>query len=619
MCAAMEHRGPDARGTHVAGNVGLGVQRLRIIDLHSGDQPIFNEDGSVAVALNGEIYNYRELRHELVRAGHRFSTRSDTEVIAHLYEAHGVGCIRRLHGMFAVAIWDAGARRLTLARDRVGKKPLYYADLPGGLSFGSELRALLQDEDIPTEIDHRALDCYFAYQYVPAPMTAYQAVKKLPAASILVYEDGRARIERYWRLDFSNKRSGQPPEAVHEEIRRTILESVRRRLVADVPLGAFLSGGIDSSAVVAAMARVATGSVKTFSIGFQSANERFDELRHARTVADRFATEHHEFVVKPDAAAMIPKIVQHYGEPFADSSAVPSFHLAELARGHVTVALNGDGGDEAFGGYPRYPHLLWLHRLDRLPQSLRQRAANLGNRLSSNGNLHSTAARVRRLTSALPLDPSSRYVAYLTWLGGGLRRDLLYTPAYRQVVGGSIADEIILEPWRESEGSDLLDVMLDVDTATYLPGDLLTKMDIATMAFSLEARSPLLDHELLELAASLPADMKVKGGEKKVALRAALRAWLPDQILDRPKQGFELPVAEWLRTDLRDQVYDVVLGRRAANRGYFDERYVRSLVDGHVSGAHDNAKGIWTLLMFELWHQEFVDGRRTSTALLGGT
>jgi asparagine synthase (glutamine-hydrolysing) len=518
--------------------------------------------------------------------------------------------------MFAVAIWDASARQLTLARDRVGKKPLFYAEQPGGLSFGSEVRALLQDNGIPIDIDHRALDCYLAFQYVPAPLSAYRAVKKLPPATTLVYRNGTITMDRYWRLDFAQKCPSDHRE-VHEAIRTGILDAVRRRLVADVPLGAFLSGGVDSSAVVAAMAQVATGPVKTFSIGFES--ERYDELSHARGVAQRFATDHHEFVVKPDAAAMIPRIVRHYGEPFADSSAIPSFHLAELARRHVTVALNGDGGDEVFGGYPRYSHIRALRRLDRLPRRLRGAVAALGSLLPSNGDMHSISNRARRLAYTVPLDTPSRYFAYMSSMGGGLRRDLLYTPAYRDLVGESVADDVILEPWRRSSASDLVDVMLDVDIATYLPGDLLTKMDIATMAFSLEARSPLLDHEVLELAASLPPQLKVNGKEKKVALRSALRAWLPDEVLDRPKQGFEVPIAEWFRTDLREQVYDVVLGPRATGRGYFERRYVERLVDRHISGADDNAKGIWTLLMFELWHQEFVDSRpATAPAMVHG-
>jgi asparagine synthase (glutamine-hydrolysing) len=611
MCAALAHRGPDARGVHVGEGAGVGVQRLRVIDLETGDQPVFNEDGTVAVVLNGEIYNYRELRSELVRSGHRFRTNGDTEVIAHLYEEHGSGCIRRLQGMFGLAIWDATSRRLTLARDRVGKKPLFYAERAGFLTFASELQALLEDPEIPTDLDHDALDRYFAYRYVPEPYSAYRAVRKLPPATTLVYSDGTSVTERYWRLDFGHTRA-RPAAEVHEEIRETILACVRRRLVADVPLGAFLSGGIDSSAVVAAMAKLTDSPVKTFAIGFEP--ERFDELAPARVVAERFGTDHREFVVRPDAMAMIPKIVRHHGEPYADSSAVPTFHLAELARRHVTVALNGDGGDEAFGGYPRYRRLLALGHLDRVPAPVRSAMAHLAAVVPGNGDLHSRLNQARRFARALPLDPESRYVAYMSSAGGGLDRDRLYTDAYRELLGPSPVDDVILEPWRASSARDPLNLMLDVDTATYLPGDLLAKVDIATMAFGLEARSPLLDAEFLELAASLPGEMKATPRHTKAALRAALRPWLPAEILDRPKQGFEVPVADWLRTSLRQYVQDVLFDPSATQRGYFDGRYVRRLVDSHLSGAEDNAKALWTLLMFELWHHDLVDGRRSRAA-----
>lgn len=615
MCAALVHRGPDSRGMYLDGPVGLGIARLRVIDTATGDQPIFNEDRSVAVVLNGEIYNYRELRDELIRAGHRFATLSDTEVIVHLYEEHGTDCVTKLHGMFAFAIWDAKRRQLMLARDRVGKKPLMYALRASALTFGSELRAVLEDHEVTTEPDHRAMDCYFAYQYVPAPMTAFREIRKLPPASVLVARNGHTRIERYWRLNFARKRVFASPGDAAEEIRDAILRAVRRRLVADVPIGAFLSGGIDSAAVVAAMARTGSGPIRTFSIGFET--QRFNELPYAKAIADQFATEHHEFMVRPDALGMIPKIVRHYGEPFADSSAIPSFHLAELARRHVTVALNGDGGDEAFGGYPRYPHIASLGRLDTLPLGIRLAASRLAFLLPSSGRNDSTVSRARRLAQTMALDTPHRYVAYMSSMGGGLRRDELYTPEYSDLVGRTTADEILLGPWREATGRGVIDTMLEVDTATYLPGDLLTKMDIATMAFSLEARSPLLDHEFLELAASLPSVMKVKGQEKKVGLRSALRPWLSDEILDRPKRGFEAPVCEWFRGELRGAVEEVLLDPAATGRGYFREPYVRRLLERHVSGAEDNSKGIWTLLMFELWHRELVD-RGSGSSALGG-
>ncbi len=616
MCDALAHRGPDSRGTFVEGEVGLGIQRLRVIDLATGDQPIFNEDRTIAVVLNGEIYNYRELRTELVSEGHHFATNTDTEVIPHLYEKLGTDCVSRLNGMFAFALWDSTKQQLMLARDRVGKKPLFYADRPGAISFASELASLLQDPSIPRGLDHRALDAYLAYLYVPSPRSAFTAVSKLPPASILVHRDGRSRVERYWSLDYGTKQTFGSDGEMHEAIREAIIDCVRRRLVSDVPLGAFLSGGIDSSAVVAAMAQTASGRVRTFSIGFES--QRFDELEHARAVARQFDTEHHEFVVRPDAMAMIPRIVHHYGEPFADSSAVASFHLAQLARQHVTVALNGDGGDETFAGYPRYPHMVALNRLERLPSPLRRLGARAGELLPDSGSNTSTISRARRLMNTIDMDMPHRYIAYMTAMGGGLHRNELYTDDFAALVGESIVDDVVLAPWHASTGKSAVDVMLDVDTRTYLPGDLLTKIDIATMAFSLEARSPLLDPQFLSLAASLPAEAKVRGQEKKVALRDALRAWLPGEILDRPKQGFEVPVSDWFRGELQGQVADVLLDPATIRRGYFREAYVRRLFDRHVQCLEDNSKGLWTLLMFELWHQEFVD-RAPSSTLLGGS
>ncbi len=605
MCAALEHRGPDSRGIHIDAGVGLGIQRLRVIDLATGDQPIFNEDGSIAVVLNGEIYNYRELRSELERAGHRFATRTDTEVIAHLYEDEGIGLVRRLHGMFALAVWDASRRRLLLARDRVGKKPLYYAERPGALSFASELAALLQDQGIPRDVDHTALDAYLAYRWVPAPMTAFRAVRKLPPGRTLVFEDGRAMVERYWRLDFSRKRAVSEPHEVHEEVRAQIRAATARRLISDVPLGAFLSGGIDSTAVVAAMAEASSKPVKTFSIGFTS--EKFNELPLARRVAQRYGTDHHELVVEPNALDIIPRIVRHYGEPFADDSAIPSFYVAEMARRHVTVALNGDGGDESFGGYPRYAINRAAAHLERLPRALRRVLAAAGMRVPESGTIDSWPSRIRRAAETLALDGGARYIAYMTHLNG-LRRERLYTDEYRRLVGESVAFDVMGRPWRASRASDVVDRMLDVDQQTYLPDDLLTKMDIATMASSLEARSPLLDHELMEFGASLPADLKVRGRETKVILRSALRGWIPDEILDAPKRGFRLPLGDWLRGDLRGFAREVLLDERAIGRGYFDRAYVGELLDRHAAGAQDHSQGIWSLLMFELWHQEFIDG-----------
>ena len=611
MCSAIEHRGPDSRGLHLEAGVGLGIQRLRVIDLATGDQPLYNEDRSVAVVLNGEIYNYRELRDRLAGRGHVLATQGDTEVIAHLYEEEGPDCVRRLHGMFAVAIWDAKARQLTLARDRVGKKPLFYSLREGCLTFASELGALMADPEIPRELDHRAIDAYLALRYVPAPFSAFAAVRKLPPASTLTYRDGRARIERYWQLDYTPKRAVASEAEVHEEVRDHIRAAVRRRMVADVPLGAFLSGGVDSSAVVAAMAEASPHPVRTFSIGFSS--DELNELPQARIVAERFGTEHHEHVVEPSAVEIIPKIVRHYGEPFGDPSAIPSFYLAEMARGHVTVALNGDGGDESFAGYQRYASSLLLARLDRVPAPLRRGLARAGEWISPGGHVESWRERARRMSAQLPLDPLERYTAYVSRLNG-LDRDALYTDEYRELVGASAVPGVFAAAWEGSSAVDLLDKMLAVDVEVYLPGQLLTKIDIATMAHSLEGRSPLLDHELMEFAASLPPDLKLRGREKKVALRGALRGWIPDEILDGPKKGFKLPIADWFRGELRGYAREMLLDPVARGRGFFREPYVRGLLDRHAAGQEDNSLGIWNLLNLELWHRELVDRRRPAAA-----
>jgi asparagine synthase (glutamine-hydrolysing) len=606
MCAAQEHRGPDSRGVHTDAGAGLGIQRLRIIDLATGDQPILNEDGSVAVVLNGEIYNFRELRARLERSGHRFRTQSDTEVIVHLYEEEGADCVRSLEGMFGLAIWDSRRRRLVLARDRVGKKPLFYALRDGVLSFASELRALLQDGEIGRDLDLEAIDAYLALRWIPAPLCVFEAVRKLPPASVLVLEDGRATIERYWQLDYGAAPHSRDEREVAAELREQLRKAVRRRLVSEVPLGAFLSGGVDSAGVVAAMAKESSRPVRTFSIGFTS--DRYDELSRARLVAERFGTEHRELVVTPDAIEILPRIVRHYGEPFADSSAIPSFYLAEMARRDVTVALNGDGGDESFAGYSRYAANLVLDRAARLPLAARRSLATLGRRLPPDGRIESRRSRLARLARSLALEAPQRHAAYLVQLDQA-ERSSLYAPGFRERLGAraGAAERAIERRWAGSDADHSLDRMLDVDIGLYLPDDLLAKVDIATMAHSLEARSPLLDPELMQFAATLPPQLKIRGAQKKLALRSALRGWVPDEVLDAPKQGFVAPIAEWLRGDLRDMAYDTLLDSRARDRGYFEPAAVRALLDRHMLGQEDRAQAIWTLLVFEQWHREHVD------------
>jgi asparagine synthase (glutamine-hydrolysing) len=605
MCAGLEHRGPDARGVHVDGQIGLGIQRLRVIDLATGDQPVFNEDRSVAVVLNGEIYNYRELRERLRANGHRFATDGDTEVIAHLYEEEGPGFVDSLVGMFGVALWDARRQELFVARDRIGKKPLFYADRGGVLSFASELWALLADDGISREIDPVALDRFFTYTYVPSPFSAFRAVRKLPPGSLLRWRNGQTSVERYWKADFGPTLDVDSEQEAGELVRDAVREAVRRRLVADVPLGAFLSGGIDSTAVLAAMAELSSQPVQTFSIGFEQAG--FDELPYAGEIAEIFGADHHQLVVRPDAVEMLPKLARHYGEPFADHSAIPSFYLAEMARRNVTVALTGDGGDEVFGGYGRYAHGAMIGRLDRVPAGVRAGLAGLAARVRADGDVNSLRNRLRRAASLLPLAPEERYVRAMSRFGFDLRGSL-YGPELLAALDDSPAATIV-EPWLASTATNPIDRMLDVDQQTYLPGDLLTKMDIATMAYGLEARSPLLDQDLVELGAALPARFKIRGREKKIALRAALRGVVPDRHIDRPKQGFQVPMAEWLRTDLAEMARETLLGADAASRLYLRQDAVAGLLGRHLAREEDNSSLLWSILSFELWHREVVVGR----------
>jgi asparagine synthase (glutamine-hydrolysing) len=605
MCEVIEHRGPDSRGAFLDEGVGLGVQRLAVIDLETGDQPILNEDESVAVVLNGEIYNYRELREDLAARGHQFATRSDTEVIVHLYEEHGADCVARLRGMFAFALWDRSRRRLLIARDRLGKKPLFYAAHGDSLWFGSEAKAILQDAEVPRDVDLDAIDAFLHFQYVPHPKSAFAALRKLAPAHVLTWQDGKVEERRYWRLSYSQDDDYGSEAEMHERIREELLEATRLRLRSDVPLGAFLSGGVDSSAVVAAMARLSPRPVKTFSIGFDVAE--WDETSHARKVADLFSTDHHEFKVRPQAMEVLPRLVWHYGEPFADQSAIPSFYLAELTRLHVTVALNGDGGDENFGGYSRYRVSRVADRLNWLPIPMARAVAAGMDRIGPGGHARTLRARIRRLSRALALEPHDRYAMWMAYFNERDRADLYTADMRAELPEPRTARSVIREPYLGSDARDEIDRLLDVDINTYLPGDLLVKMDIATMAHSLEVRSPLLDHRFMEMAARLPASLKLRGREGKAVFKDALRGWLPGSILDRPKMGFGVPIGDWFRGPLRDLPTDVLLDPRSLERGYFREQAIRSIIDRHRSGAEDTSNKIWALLQLELWQRTYVD------------
>jgi len=604
MALAISHRGPDDAGFLADADAGLAFRRLSIIDVTGGHQPIYNEDESAAIILNGEIYNHHELRAGLVARGHHFRTRSDVETVLHLWEEKGERCLEDMRGMFALAIWNRRDRSLLLARDRVGKKPLYYARLAdGGIVFGSEIKAILQYPGVSREPDRRAIDQFLTLQYVPSPATAFRGVERIPPAHWLRWRDGKLELGRYWRLEYEDKLAASEPE-LKEELLRLLREAVRIRLESEVPLGAFLSGGIDSSAIVAFASEVMAQPLKTFSIGFPEAP--FDESRYARMVAEKFGTDHHELVVPGGAPELIDDIVWHYDQPFGDSSAVPSFHVARITRPHVTVVLNGDGGDESFAGYDRY-RLSRYAAYFRLPAGVR-RGIQAAARPAS-GYL----GRGRRLLDGDVRDPFEAYLSTLVHLHPSGKR-WLYSDEFLAETRDDSAPP--LDFMRSTPHASLLDSMLDTDVNNYLPDDLLVKMDVATMAYALEARSPFLDQKVMEFMARVPARLKLRGGESKHLLKSALRGIVPDAILDRPKQGFGVPLGSWLRGGLKEMLIDAVLSERALSRGYFKPAAVREMVNDQLSGGDRYQYPLWDLLLLERWHQIYIDGEPPISARL---
>lgn len=613
MCDVIVHRGPDDEGFHIDGKVALGMRRLSIIDVATGHQPIYNEDRSVAIVYNGECYNFPELRRMLEAKGHRFSTHTDTECIVHLHEEYGDRCVEHLRGMFAFALWDEKKQRLLLARDRAGKKPLFYRLTSDGIFFGSELKTLIQDPGFERRIDPIALHHYLTYQYVPAPWSIYEGVSKLPPAHTLAYEGGKARITRYWKLSYANKLD-LPEEEAAERMRELIRECTRIRLISERPLGALLSGGVDSSLVVAAMAEQMSEPVKTFTIGFD--DNRFDERKYARMVAERFGTEHHELVVTPDLLDIIPKLVWHYDEPFADSSAIPTYYVAEMTRQHVTVALNGDGGDESFGGYQRYIANLLAKKMP-VPDFAVRAGRGLLNALPPGRDSRSVRARARRFADIVLAPDEDRYARLMSYFNND-QKDAVYSGSMRETVQGHDSWDLLRELFRKSDGKDLADRMLDVDVQSYLHGDLLVKMDIATMANSLEARAPFLDHKMMEFAAALPSNMKIRGRVGKYLMKKAARGWLPDEVLDRPKMGFGVPLATWLRNDLRELAHESLTDATAKERGYFEPGSVQRLLAEHDAG-QDHSTRIWALLQFELWARMMLDAKAVKGPVVNAT
>lgn len=604
MTGRLRHRGPDGEGAHLAGGVGLGHRRLSIIDLVTGAQPLANEDGTVWITYNGEVYNFPGLREQLLARGHEFRTRSDTEVIVHLYEDHGPRCVEHLRGMFAFAIWDARAQQMLLARDRLGKKPLYYLHDGRRLVFASELKSILLAGGVDRAIDPVALEAYLTLDYIPAPLTIYRGIKKLPPATVLVCRDGALSVHRYWTPALTP--AGRPPrvEDYAEELWTLLREAVRLRLISDVPIGVLLSGGIDSSTIVAAMAQVTDQPIRTYSIG--SPRAEMDELPYARLVARQFGTQHHEFIVEPDALAVLPDLLDAYDEPFADASAIPTYYVCKLARQHVTVALSGDGGDELFAGYPWYALLAPSQWMMRIPSYAR--TAVLGrlyqrwpDRWRGKGRLYFWQQP----------GPGWWYAATRNRFAPHERRRLL-TPAMRDVLERVPPCDVVARAAAPAERMDPVAMMQYADLMTYLPEDLLVKVDRASMQHGLEVRTPLLDHRLVEFVLQIPSPLKLTNGDSKHILKRVVSRWLPSEVLSRPKMGFGIPLRYWFADGSFNLPADVLLDHTARQRGIFQRDYVQELLGRHRSGRSDatvTTHQIWNLLILELWLRRSGDAQ----------
>jgi asparagine synthase (glutamine-hydrolysing) len=603
MCAAMCHRGPDDEGFHHEPGVALGMRRLSIIDLDGGQQPVRNEDGSISAVFNGEIYNFRELRDELEARGHVFRGASDSETIVHLYEEHGARCVDRLRGMFAFAVWDAGRRQLLLARDRLGIKPLYYAVAGGRLLFASELKALLRRPEIERRLNWRAVHHLFTFLSTPGDESIVAGVAKLEPAHLLVAgRQGTIRRERYWDVEFAPD-EGRSEAYFVERLRELLEESVRLHLVSDVPVGAFLSGGVDSSAVVAAMAHQAAGPIKTFSIGFEDAD--YNELAYARLVAERLGAEHHALVLDPDVRSSLDEIAWYLDEPFGDSSAIPTYMVSKLAAEHVTVVLSGDGGDELFAGYDKYAVEGRERSEPRWPRPVRRALGALA-------GLVPDGTKGRNFVRHRALDGADRYLdACSVFRPDQIRR------LFRPDVLALLAE---YDPWR-GEAAHLarvpghwLSALQYLDLHSYLPLDILTKVDRMSMAHSIETRVPLLDHRLVEFAATIPPDLQLRNGARKYVFKRALAGTLPGEILERPKRGFAIPLGRWFRGELAPYVADLLLAPRSRARGIFEPAHIERLLAQHRRG-RDLDLQLWTLISFELWCRTFLDGARPAAPL----
>ncbi len=612
MCQTIVHRGPDDEGVYAQGPVGLGMRRLSIIDLSGGHQPIRNEDQTIWIVFNGEIYNFLELRRELEGRGHRFYTHSDTEVIVHLYEEMGAHCIQKLRGMFAIALYDQRRESLLLARDRLGKKPLHYALHNGRLLFGSEIKTILAVAPELADLSYEGLLQYFYFGYISDPLTAFRKIHKLPPGHLLEYVDGKIDIRQYWDVPAFGSHSPAGEQEFLDELEKRLAEAVRIRLISDVPLGALLSGGVDSSIVVALMARASSTPVKTFSIGFR--NERFDETKYARMVAEKFGTDHHELIVDPDIEQTLEFLSRMLEEPFGDSSMLPTYHVCQIARKYVTVALSGDGGDELFAGYDRYSLAMNRLELSWMPQG----AANFYRR-----HIHPRVPAGmygrNRAWNAL-LSTRDRYLDDVSYLPALHRERSVFSDEFLESAA-RLPDPLktFQDYYDHAPASDTLSRLMYLDVKTYLAGDILTKVDRMSMATSLEVRVPMLDHVFVEWAAAMPVEWKFRNGTRKYLLKKlAERLGLPGDLLHRRKQGFQLPLVDWMRSELKEQFLAILLEPRTLQRGYFRPKAVRSLVKEHMTGRRNRSGVLWRMLVLELWHRNFLERGNFATASATG-
>lgn len=606
MCDSLEHRGPDDEGYYLSGNIGLGMRRLSIIDLETGHQPIANEKKNIWVVCNGEIYNYQKIQSDL-KTNHNFSTKSDVEVIAHLYEEHGSNCVHHLRGMFAFAVLDEIKKELFLARDRIGKKPLYYTQINQIFYFASEMKSFLNIPGFKRRINLKAIHYYLNYQYIPGPMTIWEGVFRLdPASYMVINAKGIKEIKKYWDVDFSNKIDLSFSEA-KKRLRSILVEATRLRMIADVPLGVFLSGGVDSSIITALMSQLSNKPIKTFSIGFE--DKEFSELEYSRAVANKYKTDHHEIIVKPDYISLLPKIVWHYDQPFADCSALPSYIISQATRQYVKVALNGDGGDENFSGYFRYKALKISQCISLpfklIPDSLIKVILN------TISTKRSTDARkitryLHRFIKPLKNPPYRRNLIWNSFFTNELK-SFIYSDEMTSRFADDDSYSYLENKFINSPANNTIDKALYTDLTAYLPENLLIKMDIASMASSLEARSPFLDQEFIEFTSKLPASWKIKGLSDKYILKETFKDILPENIQNRHKQGFSLPLGKWFRKDLKEYLVDIVLSSKAIQRGYFNKHNLSILISDHIEGRADYGYCLWVLLMLELWHNKFID------------